>query len=169
MKLSQINEFDKFWKMDCRKIIHILQNSIIVTNNTPYYMIQINKVTSKYNKKKDMIILLIEYKIPHNQNMNKYELLEVIQKCKKKEETFKINEIIKLERYSILRLSSYIYDFIKSGLKKNNLFQKIMLLLLSNTLKNLIYRTIENITEDWTKSFEENRYFNKPEIKPSIV
>lgn len=111
-------------------------------------MIQINKVTSKYNKKKDMIMLLIEYKIPHNQNMNKYELLEVIQKCKKKEKTFKINEIIKLERYSILRLSSYIYDFIKSGLKKNNLFQKIMLLLLSNTLKNLIYRTIENITED---------------------
>ena len=107
--------------MDCRKIIHILQNSIIVTNNTPYYMIQINKVTSKYNKKKDMIMLLIEYKIPHNQNMNKYELLEVIQKCKKKEETFKINEIIKLERYSILRLSSYIYDFIKSGLKKKQL------------------------------------------------
>lgn len=48
-------------------------------------------------------------------NMNYQKLFKNV---KKKEETFKINEIIKLEIYSISKLSSYMYDFIKSGLKK---------------------------------------------------
>nr|XP_012135350.1 PREDICTED: uncharacterized protein LOC105661840 isoform X2 [Megachile rotundata] len=82
---------------------NISQKSVIIMDDVPWF-VQLSKPPSKYSTNKEMIQWLADNNISHGSDMRKYQLYELIERNKKLEKSFKIDETLRLHGHSILRI-----------------------------------------------------------------
>jgi hypothetical protein len=90
---SQMNHvnFEK-WVRD--KLIPSLPTNSIVMDNAPYHSMQVDKVSSKYSVKTEIIAWLHEKGISCDEKIHKQELFSVVAANKPREKTFRVDSVL---------------------------------------------------------------------------
>ena len=122
-------------------------------DHAPYHTVQINKPPTAYGKKSDMIKWLEENNIQHAATMKKYQLVELIQRNKSLDKTYKVDKLFKRHGHTV-RLPPYMCELnpielawakIKRIIRENNTST-----LTTIELTNLAEKAINDVsTEDW--------------------
>nr|XP_034194883.1 uncharacterized protein LOC117611096 [Osmia lignaria] len=133
------------------------EKSVIIMDNAPYHSTQINKPPSKYARKSEMIDWFIRNDVIHSESMTKYELSQLIERHRKPEKTYKIDEIIKSNGHDILRLPPYMCELNSIELIwahiKRKIREKNPSTLTFSELHSLTEGAIATITtDDWEKN-----------------
>ncbi|XP_046145849.1 uncharacterized protein LOC123989194 [Osmia bicornis bicornis] len=151
---GQMNALN-FEKWVSEKLLpNIPSQSVIVMDNAPYHTVQINKPPTAYGKKSDMIKWLEENNIQHTATMKKYQLVELIQRNKSLDKTYRVDELFKRHGHNVLRLPPYMCELnpielawakVKRIIRENNTST-----LTATELIKLTETAINDVTtEDW--------------------
>jgi hypothetical protein len=81
--------------------------SVVVMDNTPYHSVQENKPPTKYAVKKEMTSWLENNNVPFSEDMRKTELYRLVERHKRPEKIFRIDQVLKLNGHDMLRLPPY--------------------------------------------------------------
>ncbi|XP_076248918.1 uncharacterized protein LOC143188498 [Calliopsis andreniformis] len=150
---------------------NIPANSVVVMDDAPYHLVLVNKIPSKYAPKKDMTDWLRENEIPYKENMKKYELYDLIERNKRSEKSYKVDEILKANGHSVLRLPQYLAELNPIQLAwaqmRQAITQKDPLALSSSDLQIFTYEAMNEIkSEQWAMFYKhvqklEKEYWDK--------
>lgn len=136
------------------------QNSVIVLGSSPYNSVEQNKTPSKYSTKATMISWLEKNNVLISPHMFKVELFNLIAKYKSNEKIYYVDELLKVEGHTVLRLPPYMYDLNPIELSwekiENKIRQKDRAANVSQDLKTTVIEAMNSITADDWKRFYSN-------------
>lgn len=148
-----------FTEWFCHSLLpNIPPNSTIVMDNAPYHSVVLDKAPTMQWRKAD-ILLWVQKNVPAQEieaDMNKAELMELVNMYKPKTQRYEIDELAKAKGHSVIRLPPYhahfnpienIWAQVKGHVAKNN--KKFTV----SEVEVLTRDAIENIvtTEDWAR------------------
>ncbi|XP_054265845.1 uncharacterized protein LOC128988514 [Macrosteles quadrilineatus] len=108
---GQMN-FSNFEKWIRERVLpNLPPNSVIVIDNAPYHGEQEDKVPNKSSTKKVMVEWLSKHGEDYEQNTTrKAELFEAIERLKPPQKVYKIDNLVRQQGHTILRLPPYMCD-----------------------------------------------------------
>lgn len=139
---------------------NIPQNSVIILDSSPYNSLEQNKIPSKYATKAAMISWLEKNGVLISPDMYRGELFNLITKYKKNEKVYIVDEMLKAEGHTILRLPPYMcilnpaelaWEKVESKVRQKSLTVNSPL-----NLNTTVSEAMGSITaEDWERFFSE--------------
>lgn len=139
---------------------NIPQNSVIVLDNSPYNSIERNKIPSKYASKTAMISWLEKNGVLVSPNMYKSELFNLINKYKSNKKVYVVDEMLKAEGHTILRLPPYMcvlnpaefaWEKVESKVRQKSLKEECPF-----DIKMTVIEAINSVTaKDWEWFYKE--------------
>lgn len=157
---GQMN-FDNFSKWLKEKLLpNIPPNSVICMDNAPYHTKVLNPKPSKYATKKQLSEWLEKKQIPHNLQMRKTELFELVDANAPPTKKYCIDELLKEKGHDVLRIPPYHCDLnaielawaaTKRYVRERNVSAELNL----TTMKTLTTEALDTISkEQWVKYTE---------------
>jgi hypothetical protein len=85
------------------------EKSVIVMDNAPYHYIQENKPATRNSVKAETISWLEKNNVPFAAEMRKTEIFQLVERHKRPEKNFRIDQVLKYHGHDVLRLPPYTY------------------------------------------------------------
>ncbi|XP_050674221.1 uncharacterized protein LOC126971829 [Leptidea sinapis] len=136
-------------------IPNLPQNSVIVMDNTPYYIVQENRVPTLSSTKTIMLEWLTKNNVETSLTMSKDQLFRLVQLHKPTEKSFKIDEFIRSHGHVVVTLPPYMCNLnpielawakVKRIVKNHNVTSNLSL----SRLKEVTELALTQVTEeDW--------------------
>jgi transposase len=177
---GQMNS-DNFEKWVNEKVIpNLATPSVIIMDNAPYHVKQVDKPPTKSFLKKDMLEYLRRHGVPCEEGMRKFTLFSFVEKIRPKEKVYQIDTLFAAHGHTVIRLLPYMCNLspielawrqIKDYVRSHNTDGDISL----TRLQELVQEAIKGMTkEDWAGYCRyvtniENSYWEKDAIMEDVI